>query len=120
MDALIANYAYDDTDFNKNADLVVLKGVAVTTTRWFLDNDMSANSDKFQCMPLGHSGPVCCFRVRVSGHHIETLECIKILGITFDNELNSAPIQVTCATRPPDKSILYRGYPNFSMRGGDY
>ena len=47
MDGLIANYTDDNIIRNRNADLAVLKRVArkdaVTTTRWFLENDMSAN-----------------------------------------------------------------------------
>ena len=68
---------------------------AITTMLWFLDKNMSATPDIFQCMLLGHKGPISGFSVAVSGHHIEMLECMKILGIlvslnlgiTFDKEL---------------------------------
>ena len=49
---------------------------------------MSANADTFQWWLLVREDPMAAFKNdTVSGHQIETLECIKILGITFGNQL---------------------------------
>ena len=116
MDGLIANYADDITICTRNADLAVLIKVAqkdaITTTRWCLDDEMFANPDKSQCVVLGYKSPMSGFSVTVSSHHIERLECMKPLGITFDLVL----MWVKYAIEHPDKLTLYRNYPNLSMR----
>ena len=91
IDGVIANHTDDTTVWNRNDDLAVLQRVsqvdADTTIRWFLDNNMSGNPDKFHCMLLGHKDPMAAFSITGSGHHIETLKFVKTLGITVDNQL---------------------------------
>ena len=69
MDSLFANNTNDITICNRHTDLSVLKRVAqkdaVSTTRWFLDNGISSNPVKFQCMILGHKSPMSGFSVTV-------------------------------------------------------
>ena len=89
------NFA-DDNTISATADnfdhlLLTLKHESELAVKWFTDNQMLVNPDKFQEMILPNSrnsknyGPV---KSETESEKIETKNTVKLLGITIDNKLN--------------------------------
>lgn len=57
-------------------------------TRWYTDNLLEVNCDKFQSMMLGHGITDRIINITVGGKHIEQSRSIKILGVNLDKKLN--------------------------------
>ena len=84
----IANYADDTTPFtvNKYMDslLDVLENDTDTLINWFRENYLKLNADKCHLIVSNHSKDIV---INVGGEVIECKKSVKLLGITFDNQL---------------------------------
>ena len=89
------NFA-DDNSISIIADnidhlLLTLKHESELAVKWFKDNQMIANPDKFQATILQYSrNPKNCelVKLEIGSTKIETKNTVKLLGITIDNKLN--------------------------------
>ena len=59
-----------------------------TTTRWYEDNFLCLNFDKFQTMVMGPRNKENTMNIDISGNIIEQSTSIKLLGIEVDEQLN--------------------------------
>ena len=86
----------DDNTISKTADnidhlLLLLKHESEVAVKWFSENQMIVNPDKFQAMILQNSRnsknhePV---KLEIESVKIETNNTVKLLGITIDKKLN--------------------------------
>ena len=58
-----------------------------TTQKWFSDNGMVANPEKFQLMVLGtNSDQTLCFKI--GDYFIKQCQQVKLLRVTIDSRLN--------------------------------
>ena len=79
------------TAINIDHLLLTLKHESVLAVKWFTDNQMIVNPDKFQAMILQNSRnsknyePV---KLEIESTKIETKSAVKLLGITIDNKIN--------------------------------
>ena len=89
------NFA-DDNSISTTSDnidhlLITLKHESELAVKWFKDNQMIVNPDKFQAMILQNSRnsknyePV---QFQIESTKIETKNRVKLLGTTIDNKLN--------------------------------
>ena len=89
------NFA-DDNAISTTADniddlLLTLKHESELAVKWFTDNQMIVNPEKFQAIILKNSKnsknyePV---KLEIGRAKIETKDTVKLLGITIDNKLN--------------------------------
>ena len=87
----------DDKTISTTADnidhlLLTLKHESELAIKWFPDNQMIVNPDKFQAMILQNSRnsknyePV---KLEIGSAKNETKNTVKLLGITIDNKLNA-------------------------------
>ena len=89
------NFA-DDNTISATADnmddlLYTLKHESEQAVRWFKENQMIVNPDKFQAMILEGSKSLKNYeplKVEIGNTQIEATDTVKLLGITIDNELN--------------------------------
>ena len=97
------NFA-DDNTISATADnienlLLTLKRELELAAKWFTENQMIVNPDKFQAMILQNSRnsknyePV---KLEIESAKIETKNTVKLLGITIDNKL-----YLNYAKKPP-------------------
>ena len=86
----IANYADDNHLYNSNEDLNVLKNVLENDTavaiKWFEDNYMNANADKFHSMILNRKGNIDT-SIYVGDIKLSSEDTVNVLGITLDSKL---------------------------------
>ena len=86
----IANYADDNHLFNSNDDCNMLKVVLENDTalalKWFSDNYMNANPDKFHGIIFNRKGSVNT-NISVGNSELVTEESIDVLGVTLDSKL---------------------------------
>ena len=86
----------DDNTISATADnidhlLLTLKHESELAVKWFMDNQMIVNPDKFQAMILQNCRisknyePV---KLKIESVKIGTKNTVKLLGITIDNKLN--------------------------------
>ena len=86
----IANYADDNHLYNSNVDCDILKHVLENDTntaiKWFTDNYMNANAEKFQSMIFDRKGNIDT-KLTVGNIELNSEDSIKILGINLDSKL---------------------------------
>ena len=71
--------------------LQTLKHESELAVKWFTDNQMVVNPDKFQAMILQNSKNSKNYepaKLEIGRAEIETKNTVKLLGITMDNKLN--------------------------------
>ena len=89
------NFA-DDNSISATADntdhlLLTLKHESELAVKWFKDNQMIVNPDKFQAMVLQNSRNSKNYehvKLEIGSTKIEIKNTVKLLGITIDNKLN--------------------------------
>ena len=86
------NFA-DDNSISTTADntdhlLLTLKHESELAVKWFTENQMTINPDKFQAMILQNSKNYEPVKLEIGSAKIETKNTVKLLGITIDNKLN--------------------------------
>ena len=88
------NYADDNTlsshDKNLQAVKHSLQTAASIGIKWFEDNHMKVNTDKFQALVLspGMSSYPDNFTFEIDGVKIKPEKSVKLLGVYIDNKLN--------------------------------
>ena len=109
------NYA-DDNTLSKSAgtvELVIeaLKTDANNAIKWFEDNNMKANPEKFQIMLLKpmHCQTALPLNVDINDMSLEIQNNVKLLGITIDDKLKF-DIQVNnmCSRASRQLNVMYR------------
>ena len=88
-DVDIASYADDNTPFStglkvQNA-LTKLENAAETLLKWFKDNQMKANPDKYHLLVNNSKDS---YQINIGNETITSSKCEKLLGIKIDHELN--------------------------------
>ena len=87
-------------------DVLVLKDVLTVDNliliKWFFDNQMQANPDKFQALVLGLKAMKECLSFNLG--NICVIQCekeVKLLGVTIDFKLSfNSHISNICEKRP--------------------
>ena len=86
------NYADDTTVTYSHKSLSTTKSVleseSTKAIKWFGDNKMQANPDKFQAIIPGKSGHENCTSLTICGSEIKCEDSVKLLGVTIDFMLN--------------------------------
>ena len=78
-------------------------------TRWYKDNLLQVNCDKYQSMIIGHGDTDRIINITVGGKHTEQSRSIKILGVNIDEKLNfSLHISEVCNRVSKQVGILNR------------
>ena len=112
----IYNYADDNSIacHNKDVDIVRhrLESAAGIALKWFKQNHMQANADKFQSILFHRSKCIPNYVFNVNNVSIPTESSVKLLGVLLDNKLNfeshvstickKAAAQVKALMRLPD------------------
>ena len=87
-DTNMANYADDSTLYTMNTNienlLKTLESETTTILDWFRVNEMKPNDDKCHLMVCNHNN----LSVKLGKETIKSIESVKLLGITIDNNLN--------------------------------
>ena len=101
IDSMICNYADDNHLVNENNCIDTLQNSlekdAHRAISWFDNNYMDANPDKFQCISLDRFGRPR-ISISVEGNTIPSSDCIKVLGVTLDKNLqNNAHFSNLCS-----------------------
>ena len=85
--AQICNYADDTAD---NSDLVIvirqLENDCSVIVKWFSDNHLKLNDEKCHLMIFGDKGTE--IKIKIGNSEIKESDYEKLLGITFDKQLN--------------------------------
>ena len=64
---------------------ITLERDATKAVKWFLDNQMQANPEKFQVMLVSHRESD--FSVNICGAEVKSQKSVEILGVVLDNKL---------------------------------
>ena len=88
----LVNYADDNslTFAHENADIMkcTLEEESNVLIKWFSDNGIRANPDKFQGIAIGKKSISENISFMIGGTVIKCEESVKLLGVTIDNLLN--------------------------------
>ena len=57
-------------------------------SEWYANNLLKGNLSKYQTMTLKHSRTESNIPLHFQGNTIESSECLKLLGVTIDEQLN--------------------------------
>jgi hypothetical protein len=86
------NYADDNTLFNCHKDVETVKANlehdASKVIQWFDQNQMKANPDKFQGLPIGKKTRDKHLTLNINSSTIECNDHATLLGVTIDYQLN--------------------------------
>ena len=78
-------------------------------TKWYEDNMLQVNFDKYQCMLLGHKNKERTVNISIERENVEQSQSIKILGVHLDEQLNfSYHISEICKRTSRQVGILNR------------
>ena len=88
-DASISMYADDHQDFvaRESAKSVLVDNGEIMT-KWYQDNLLKVNCDKYQAMVLGNPKGEMNVDLDICGEKVEQAQSIKILGVNLDDDLN--------------------------------
>ena len=111
----LINYA-DDNTLSKAASTIefvveALKTDTNNAIKWFSDNYMKVNPDKFQVMLLK---PICCntelpSHVDIGDVSLQVKSDVRLLGITIDNKLGfDLQVNNMCVRASRQLNIMYR------------
>ena len=85
--------------------MLILKHESELAVKWFTENQMIVNPDKFQAMILQNSKNSKNYepgKLENECAKIETKNTVKLLGIIIDNKLNfEEHISELCKKKPP-------------------
>ena len=83
------NYADETKIHNSDSNPQVFEGDInrdlANTLRWFKQNGMKANPEKYQALVLGNTNR--CISIKYEDNLIPISEQIKLLGVTLDSKL---------------------------------
>ena len=83
---------------------LTLRHESELAVKWFKNNEMIANLDKFQAMILQNSRNSKTYepvKLEIGSTKSETKNTVKLLGITIDNKLNFEEHYENYAKKPP-------------------
>ena len=108
----LLNYADDNTlvfcDASLDNLVTTLSNDSNTAVKWFHDNGMQANPEKFQAM-ISHRHIRTFKSVIINDISIEPLQCVKLLGVTFDINLSfDTHIDELCKKASRSLNVLKR------------
>jgi hypothetical protein len=113
VEASISMYADDHQIYvasessNKVEDKLIEDGERMT--KWYKDNVLQVNCDKYQGMLLGYKNKERTVNINIGGENVEQAQSIKILGVNLDEQLNfSYHISEICKRVSKQVGILYR------------
>ena len=113
--ATLFNYADDNTlsvcDANVDVVVELLRCDTVNTMKWFADNYMQANPDKFQVMFMktSHSHVALPTEFKIDDICISTSDNVKLLGVLIDNNLNfDEHVKALCKKASSQLKVLFR------------
>ena len=91
-DANVSMYADDHQVFVAHETMKRVEKILVDNgekmTKWYQDNLLKVNCDKYQAMVLGNPKGERNTDLDISGEKVEQSQSIKILGVTLDENLN--------------------------------
>ena len=89
QDIHVASYADDNTPLSTGPKvqnvLAELENVAEILLKWFKDNQMKANPDKYHLL-VNNCKESC--QIKIGNEKITSSKCEKLLGVKIDHELN--------------------------------
>ena len=87
LESEICNFADDNKIFTRGNNLeeviIKLEGDLCTTLKWFFENGMVANPEKFQLM--NNDQKLC---LKIDDQMVNQCQQVKLLGVTIDSKLN--------------------------------
>jgi hypothetical protein len=118
----LVNYADDNTlSFShKNVDLLkqTLEEECRILIKWFSDNGMRANPDKFQAIAIGKKSASENLVFDIGENAIKCEDTVKLLGVTIDSLLNfDVHIKNVCLKASKQINALRRMGKNLTMEG---
>ena len=116
------NYADDNTLSYSSSDLQDVKNTLEQESsiliKWFSDNHMKANPDKFQAVAIGSKTQKENITFNLDGNEILCEDEVKLLGVTFDFKLNfNSHISSVCKKASQQLNVLKRIGNNLSKLG---
>ena len=85
---IIYNYADDNTVSYCQEDLEILRDILVAEClkllKWFVDNQMQANPDKFQTISVGKKTHSTLTSIKLADVDIPCEENVKLLGVELE------------------------------------
>ena len=85
-------------------------------TKWFKDNHMIANPDKFKAIIIDKKGKQAGVPLKINGEIIKSQEEVVLLGVTIDNKLSfSKHIENVCKSAAKQLNSIKRLRRNFNQ-----
>ena len=109
----ISIYADDHQIFASGSSTSIVEGKLLSKggkiTRWYKENLLRVNVEKYQSMVLGAESEANNINLPIDGVDIEQLKSIKLFGVFLDSELNfSEHISYICKKASQQIGILRR------------
>ena len=107
------NYADDNTVSYSHKDIETLKETLISEClkllKWFVDNQMQANPEKFQAISVGKKTQSAMTNIEIADVSIPCADHVKLLGIELDYKLDF-DVQVTqiCKKAARQLNVLQR------------
>ena len=116
ISACIANYADDNNLCNAQSSIEDLKislaKDTALTMKWYNDNELEANPDKFQCVVMNRNGPIET-SIHVHDKLIYSSKNIKVLGVLLDSKLDFKPYITNICARASRQLNAFRRVSKF-------
>ena len=100
----LQNFANDNTIAvtGKNLNELLHTLEKESESDWFRNNNMIANSDKFQAIVMNKRREnKVTHKLKIYNNEIETTKSVKLLDIEIDNQLSKINIQQSCVLKLP-------------------
>jgi hypothetical protein len=112
-DSSLYNYADDNTldyaGYNIEKLIATLENDSFILIDWFTVNQMKANPDKFQAIPIGNKSHSEHISFNLKGKIIKCEDEVKLLGVTIDFQLKfNTHIANTCKKASRQLNVLKR------------
>ena len=109
----ISIYAEDHQIFASGSSTSIVEGKLLSEsskiTRWYKENLLQANVQKYHSMVLGAESEANNINLHTGGVNIEQLKSIKLFGVLWDSELNySEHIGSVCKNATQQIGVLRR------------
>ena len=107
----ISIYADDHQIFASGSSTSIVEGMSEGSkiTRWYKENLVQVNVQKYQPMVLGAESEANNINLDINGVNIEQLKSIKLFGVFLDSELNfSEHISPVCRKASQQIGVLRR------------
>ena len=107
------NYADDNTVSYSHKDIEILKETLISEClkllKWFVDNQMQANPEKFQSISVGKKTQSAMTNIEIADVSIPCADNVKLLGIELDYKLDfDVQVTQTCKKAARQLNVLQR------------